>query len=99
MLSWPSTPSLFQETTPGCHYQLTYCYELLACAEETLYLVNSTVTDPKVGPGSPADSLMGAGTCGFFWPETWNPDVLIEGSVATFRLGDTPLLEWRVVEE
>jgi hypothetical protein len=42
---------------------------------------------------------MGAGARGFFWLTDGDLQKSIERSVATFRMGDESLLEWRIVPE
>jgi hypothetical protein len=100
MLVWPSSPSLLEgDGREGCHYQLAYSYELLECAQEPLVLASDTAVIPLAAPDSPPDSWMGAGARGFFWLTDGDLQKSIERSVATFRMGDESLLEWRIVPE
>ncbi len=59
--------------------------------------MSSTANIPLVGPDSPPDTTLGAGERGFFWLAEGDLEKSVERSVATFMLGEEPLLEWRIV--
>ena len=100
MLVWPSEPSALEEDGPeGCHYQLAYSYELHSCADTALSLVSSTATSYLIAPGTTPDPILGAGSRGFLWLTDGDQEKLVSRSVATFMLGEQPLLEWRIVPD